>query len=243
MRLGTLSAGLAITDAVFDDEGNYRTGDAATLLDPSDPNQGFAFDGRIAEDFKLDTGTFVRVTALRTALLSTIPLLSDAVIAGENRPYITALAWLNDTAAAASATAEATHVQGCLTDPELTAHIAALLAELNHATGSAARIERLILLADPPDLDAGEITDKGYLNQRRVLNRRSAFVERLYRTEPDPAVIIPQPAEHTHSDNAPEQAGTVWRADRTDEMEQSSPHGGDHARWPPSSDAAGHRCG
>jgi feruloyl-CoA synthase len=197
-----------LTHAAFDDEGYYRTGDAATLLDPTDPNQGFAFDGRIAEDFKLDTGTFVRVAALRTALLSTIPLLSDAVIAGENRPYITALAWLNDTAATTGATAEPAHLHGCLTNPDLTAHIAALLAKLNHATGSAARIERLILLADPPDLDAGEITDKGYINQRRVLNNRSALVKRLYQTEPDPAVIIPKTAPHPHPANAPEQTRT-----------------------------------
>jgi feruloyl-CoA synthase len=193
-----------LTHAAFDDEGYYRTGDVATLLNPADPNQGFAFDGRIAEDFKLDTGTFVRVAALRTALLSTIPLLSDAVIVGENRPYITALAWLNDTAATTGATAEPAHVHGCLTNPDLTAHIAALLAKLNHGTGSAARIERLILLADPPDLDAGEITDKGYINQRRVLNHRSALVERLYQTEPDPAVIIPKTAPRPRPANAPE---------------------------------------
>ena len=89
-----------LTRAAFDDEGFYRTGDAARLIDETRPGLGLAFRGRLAEDFKLTTGTFVRVGAVRTALLSAVPLLADAVIAGEGRDFVTALAWLNAAEAA-----------------------------------------------------------------------------------------------------------------------------------------------
>jgi feruloyl-CoA synthase len=84
-----------LTAEAFDDEGFYRSGDAATLANPADPDAGLVFRGRIAEDFKLITGTFVRVGAVRTALLSAAPVLADAVIAGEGRDHLCALAWLN----------------------------------------------------------------------------------------------------------------------------------------------------
>ncbi|WIX82481.1 feruloyl-CoA synthase [Amycolatopsis carbonis] len=178
-----------LTAAAFDEEGFYRTGDAAVPAS-DDPNAGLLFGGRIAEDFKLDTGTFVRVGALRTALLSAVPLLSDAVIAGENRSYVSALAWLNQAEARALFAGSLDASDGCVVHAELRAHVGKLLAAMNSAAGSAGRVERIVVLADPPDLDAGEITDKGYLNQRRVLARRVAFVERLYAGEPDAAVIV-----------------------------------------------------
>ncbi|WP_328603750.1 feruloyl-CoA synthase [Amycolatopsis sp. NBC_00345] len=178
------------TAAAFDGDGFYRTGDAALPADPADPNAGLLFGGRIAEDFKLGTGTFVRVGALRTALLSAVPVLSDAVIAGEDRAHVGALAWLNQAEARALSTAEPTVVDGCVVHPELGAHIAKLLAALNATAGSAGRVERLVLLAEAPDLDAGEITDKGYVNQRQVLRRRAGIVERLYAADPGPAVIL-----------------------------------------------------
>lgn len=165
------------TAQALDAGGFYRSGDAAGLIDPEDPNKGLVFLGRIAEDFKLDTGTFVRVGAVRTALLSAVPLLADAVIAGENRSYVAALAWLNPQEAAG------------LSEQEIRARLSKLLGEFNASRGSAGRVERLLVLDDPPDLDAGEVTDKGYLNQRRVLDRRAAFVERLYTGEPGAAVI------------------------------------------------------
>ncbi|MEU4667442.1 feruloyl-CoA synthase [Amycolatopsis sp. NPDC023774] len=178
-----------LTAAAFDEEGFYRTGDAAGPAS-DDPNSGLLSGGRIAEDFKLDTGTFVRVGALRTALLSAVPLLSDAVIAGENRSYVSALAWLNDAEARALFAGSLESSDGCVMHAELRAHVGKQLAAMNAAAGSAGRVERLVVLAEPPDLDAGEITDKGYLNQRRVLVRRVAFVERLYAGEPDAAVIV-----------------------------------------------------
>jgi feruloyl-CoA synthase len=178
------------TAAAFDSDGFYRTGDAALPVDPADPNAGLLFGGRIAEDFKLGTGTFVRVGALRTALLSAVRVLSDAVIAGEDRAHVGALAWLNQAEARALSIAEPTVVDGCLVHPELAEHLAKLLAALNATAGSAGRVERLVLLAEPPDLDAGEITDKGYVNQRQVLRRRAEIVERLYAADPGPGVIL-----------------------------------------------------
>jgi len=174
------------TARAFDEDGFYRSGDAVGMIDPGDAGQGLYFQGRIAEDFKLDTGTFVRVGAVRTALLSAVPLLSDAVIAGENRSYVAALAWLNP---AEAGELSLDPVDGCLPHPELRGQLGKLLGEFNAAHGSAGRVERLLVLADPPDLDAGEVTDKGYLNQRRVLDTRAAFVARLYADDPDPAVI------------------------------------------------------
>ncbi|MCW3065368.1 MAG: Long-chain-fatty-acid--CoA ligase [Solirubrobacterales bacterium] len=164
------------TAAAFDEEGYYRTGDAARLVDDEDPSQGLMFDGRLAEDFKLTSGTWVRVGALRGALVSAAGVLSDAVIAGHDREYATALCWLAPGAA-----------DGADVDDRL----AAALAELNAAAGSAARIERLLLLPDPPSLDAGEITDKGYVNQRAVLERRAGEVALLYAEPCDPRVITP----------------------------------------------------
>ena len=136
------------------------------------------FDGRIAENFKLLTGTWVAVGALRTRLLSTAGVLSDAVIAGQDAEYVAALAWVNQ--------AEAPDDEASLRE-----RLAGALAKLNADAGSAGRIERLLLLETPPSLDAGEITDKGYLNQRACLESRAAEVARLYANPPDPDVITP----------------------------------------------------
>ena len=178
-----------LTAAAFDDEGFYCTGDAATFADPADPDAGLVFRGRIAEDFKLITGTFIRVGAVRNALLSAAPVLADAVIAGENRERVSALAWLNPV--------EARTLLGMdvPTDGELVGHeilqdmLGHVLAVHNESVGSAARIERLLLLGRPADLESGEITDKGYINQRQVLKNRAPLLDLLY-TEPPPAGVI-----------------------------------------------------
>jgi feruloyl-CoA synthase len=162
-----------LTEALFDDEGFYRSGDAATLAE-----SGLMFDGRIAENFKLLTGTWVTVGAVKTRLLSTAGVLSDAVICGQDAEYVAAMAWLNR--------AEATRDEASLRE-----HLASALAKLNADAGSAGRIERLLLLETPPSLDAGEITDKGYVNQRRTLECRAGDVARLYAEPPGPEVITP----------------------------------------------------
>ena len=167
-----------LTAATFDEQGYYRSGDAARLIDDDDPNQGLMFDGRIAENFKLLTGTWVAVGELRTRLLSTAGVLSDAVIAGQDAEYVTALAWVNQ--------AEAPRDEAALRE-----QLARALTTLNQDSGSASRIERLLLLDTPPSLDAGEITDKGYLNQRRCLECRADEVARLYADPPGPEVIRP----------------------------------------------------
>jgi feruloyl-CoA synthase len=194
-----------LTAQAFDDEGYYRTGDAARLLDEDHPERGLVFRGRLAEDFKLSTGTFVRVGAVRTALLSAIPLLADAVIAGEGRDFAAALAWLNaaqvrqvlggDRAAAggggglAAGGGPGGGEADVVTDPAVLAHLAAGLAAHQPEGGSASRVERLLVLTEPPSLDGGEITDKGYLNQRRILQLRAALVDRLFAEPKGPGVV------------------------------------------------------
>jgi feruloyl-CoA synthase len=180
-----------LTAEAFDDEGFYRSGDAATLADPADPNAGLVFRGRIAEDFKLITGTFVRVGAVRTALLSAAPVLADAVIAGEGRDHLCALAWLNLAEARTLTGADIQTDGEFVVNEALHKALAHWLADHNDTAGSAARIERLAVLARPADLDFGEITDKGYVNQRQVLKNRSALIELLYADPPPAYVIIP----------------------------------------------------
>jgi feruloyl-CoA synthase len=191
------------TVAAFDEDGFYRSGDAGTLVDPNDPNKGLAFEGRIAEDFKLLTGTWVRVGPLRLGLLSSAPLLSDAVICGHDAGYAAALAWVNQAEARRLLDAEGDVAPS---DPRLREHLTRMLAAVNGQAGSAARIERLLLLAEPPSLDAGEITDKGYINQRVCVERRAADVVRLYRSNPSAEVIVaPQasPSARPFTDASP----------------------------------------
>ena len=182
-----------LTQDAFDQEGFYRPGDAVRLFDPDDPCKGIVFDGRLAEDFKLTTGTWVHVGGLRVGVLAAAsPALQDAVVAGENRDFIGLLAWLNVAgcqkligAGAPSSPAElANH-------PAVREHIRASLARWNAThSGASQHIGRVLILADPPSIDANEITDKGYINQRLALERRRADVERLFAAAPDPAVLI-----------------------------------------------------
>jgi feruloyl-CoA synthase len=175
-----------LTRQAFDEDGFYRSGDAVKLIDEQDPDRGMLFDGRIAENFKLLTGTWVAVGALRTRLISAAGVLSDAVICGQDNEYVAAMAWVNQ--------AEARKLTGgaedlALDHPRLLDHLTSALRSLNERAGSASRIERLLLLDRPPSLDAGEITDKGYLNQRRTLECRAAELKRLYAGDPGPEVI------------------------------------------------------
>ena len=173
-----------LSQAAFDERGFLRTGDAVALADPGDPAAGLVFRGRIAEDFKLSSGTFVSVGTLRPRLLSAAGgLLTDAVICGENEQDVTALVWLHPD-----------HAPRCGTDgvpagdlrADLTAALDSLAAE---GGGSSQRVERVVVLLDPPSLDAGEITDKGYVNQRAVRERRTAQVA-LLTDDPCPPQVV-----------------------------------------------------
>jgi feruloyl-CoA synthase len=182
----------------FDDEGFYCPGDAVSFADPADPARGLLFRGRLAEDFKLSTGTFVRVGALRTALLSAAPVIGDAVITGQDRDMIGALAWLNPAELPEGLAGAWLNDGPVLYSPQFAEHLGGLLATLNSGQGSAGRIERLIVLAQPASLDDGEITDKGYVNQRRVLANRAELVELLY-GDPVPGKVITPARKRSHA--------------------------------------------
>ncbi|MFF4594243.1 feruloyl-CoA synthase [Amycolatopsis sp. NPDC001319] len=181
-----------LSETAFDAEGFYCPGDAVAFAGGTDP--GLVYRGRLAEDFKLSTGTFVRVEAVRTALLSATPILADAVITGEDRDEVCALAWLNAAETARVLGAVPSPAGEIVHSPALADHLGPALAQLNRAAGSASRVRRLLVLARPADLDSGEITDKGYVNQRRVLAARAALVSQLYADPVPDTVITPSPA-------------------------------------------------
>ncbi|MDX1374421.1 MAG: feruloyl-CoA synthase [Burkholderiales bacterium] len=163
-----------LTRAAFDEEGFYRIGDAVKFADPAAPAKGIVFDGRVAEDFKLSSGTWVSVGGVRLRLIAACnPIVQDAVITGHDRDEIGALVFLSP--AAQGMTPEA--IRGRLAEG-----LRALAAE---GGGSSTRPTRLLVLSEPPSIDANEITDKGYINQRAVLERRTTLVERLYAGDDD----------------------------------------------------------
>jgi feruloyl-CoA synthase len=166
-----------LTKAAFDEEGYYRIGDALKLADPAAPEKGLVFDGRVAEDFKLSTGTWVHVGALRVKLIAACnPLLQDAVITGHDRDEVGALLFMS--AAAKD-----------LSKDVIEGKLKTALKDLSREGGSSTHPTRLLILTEPPSIDAGEITDKGYINQRAVLERRAALVETLHATPASPEVI------------------------------------------------------
>ncbi len=176
------------TAAAFDDEGFYKLGDAARFVDEADPAQGLVFDGRVTEDFKLDSGTWVSVGTLRPDIVAACsPLLMDAVVTGQDKPFAGALLWPS----AAGLKALDTDGRPGDADSKLRAVVAERLATFNaQAGGSSRRIARFVLLAEPPSIDAGEITDKGYVNQRATLERRAAQVAALYAEPPGDGVVV-----------------------------------------------------
>jgi feruloyl-CoA synthase len=165
-----------LTAQAFDDEGYYRIGDAGRLVDEARPELGVMFDGRVAEDFKLMSGTWVSVGTLRLRAISALsPLAADVVVTGHDREQIGLLVFASPQAAAMSAEQKTQRLRD------------ALLAM--GGGGSSQTPTRALLLSEPPNADAGEITDKGYLNQRRVLERRAADVLALYAPVADPRVV------------------------------------------------------
>jgi feruloyl-CoA synthase len=183
------------TAAAFDEEGFYRTGDAVKWVDPQDPQRGLLFDGRTAEDFKLSTGTFVSVGPLRAKIIAAgDPCIQDAVITGLNRDEVGVLLFPRPDEVRRIAS-----VPASVPLPEVL-HLPAVRAFFQHvadrlwreATGSANRVARLHVLAEPPSIDKGEVTDKGSINQRAVLAHRESLVEALYEGRAsDPFLILP----------------------------------------------------
>ena len=168
------------TAAAFDEEGFYCIGDAGYLQDEADPASGIVFNGRVAEDFKLTSGTWVSVGTLRLKVVAALaPLAQDVVITGHDRNEIGALVFLTEAARQRPADEIAAHVRQ------------ALRALKEEHAGSSQTPTRALVLPDAPSMAAGEITDKGYVNQRLVLQRRAAEVEALYASPADPRVIRP----------------------------------------------------
>ncbi len=182
-----------LTVGAFDEEGYYRFGDAVRFVDPNDINKGLIFDGRFAEDFKMASGTWVNVGPLRTRIIHHFALyVRDVVIAGHDRDFLAMLvvpdleacrALAGGALAANSASEILQHEKVARAFTDLLESFAA------QATGASNRIERAILLDEPPALDHGEITDKGSLNQRAILDHRSALVDELYAENPPSRVL------------------------------------------------------
>jgi feruloyl-CoA synthase len=182
----------ALTQAAFDDEGYYKTGDAMEFVDPADPGQGLVFDGRLAEDFKLSTGTWVSVGPLRARIIAQAAgLVQDVVIAGHDRNFASALVFPNigrcrETAGLAADVPAADVIAHASVRQRFQDIFDALAAE---STGSSTFVTRAVILDVPPSLDAKEITDKGSINQKAVLQHRAATVEDLYADAPSERVI------------------------------------------------------
>jgi feruloyl-CoA synthase len=185
-----------LTREQFDEDGFLKTGDAGKLADPDDPSKGILFDGRLAENFKLTSGTWVHVGELRLELITACsPILQDAVVTGHDREEIGLLAFPNPAGCRSLCPGlpDDAPLAELIRRPEVRERLAAGLARHNAThRASSRRIARALLMAEPPSLQAGEITDKGYVNQRAVLERRAALVERLYGEEEDSELIRPE---------------------------------------------------
>jgi feruloyl-CoA synthase len=181
-----------LTKAAFDEEGFYKLGDALKAADSSNPHAGFDFDGRIAEDFKLASGTWVSVGPLRARFIAACaPLVRDVVIAGINRDDIAAVVILDlDGCRLVNPQLAADDIAACANDglvrPAFRERFEKLLAG---ATGSSTRVMRAMLLDAPLSIDRGEVTDKGSINQRAVLEHRASLIDELYSPTPSARVI------------------------------------------------------
>jgi len=182
-----------LTRAAFDEEGFYKIGDLGAFVDETDPAQGLLFCGRLAEDFKLLTGTFVHVGELRVEVLAAAsPVLQDALVAGHDRAFVGILAWPALEACRRLTGDAGATLEQVVAHPMIREHVRVRLRahNLGFAESSSMRVARAILMAEPASIDSGELTDKFYINQRAGIERRSALVERLYADFPDEGVIL-----------------------------------------------------
>jgi feruloyl-CoA synthase len=181
-----------LTAKVFDEEGYYSLGDAAKFLEESDPTQGLVFDGRVTEDFKLDSGTWVSVGTLRAqAVGAASPLIQDCVVCGQDKPFVGILAWpIVSAAKEIAADPSLSGPEAIVSAPKVREFVQKHFALHNKdCGGSSGRIKRVILMTEPPSVDGHEITDKGYVNQRATMERRHDLVAKLYMNPPPPEVI------------------------------------------------------
>jgi feruloyl-CoA synthase len=184
------------TAHAFDEEGFYRTGDAVKWIDPADPRKGLMFDGRIAEDFKLSTGTFVSVGPLRARIIAAgAPCVQDAVITGIDRDDVGMLVFPRlDECRKLAAIGDDVGADEVLRHPVVRAHFQSLVDRMwREGTGSASRVARAHVMSVPPSIDRDEVTDKGSINQQAVLRQRAALVEALYRDAgTDDGILLPR---------------------------------------------------
>ena len=188
-----------LTEKAFDEEGFFKLGDAVALIDPAQPRRGLRFDGRVSENFKLMSGTWVHVGDLRLSVISAAaPIVQDAVVTGHDREDIGLLVFLNPAGCQQVCNDKDVTISSLVSREEIRSHLLSALQEFNSINAGNSRcISRVLLMAEPPSIDGNEITDKGYINQRAVLERRAALVERLYSDETSPDVVI-IPAQNNH---------------------------------------------
>jgi feruloyl-CoA synthase len=187
------------TQQAFDEEGFFCTGDAVKWIDENDVHQGLKFDGRIAEDFKLATGTFVSVGPLRGKIIAAgAPYVQDAVITGLNMHEVGAMIFPTATVRGLSGLSADASMAEVLASAPVLAHFQNVLNGLAQTnTGSASRLTRMVLLSEPPSIDKGEVTDKGSINQRAVLKHRDSLVQALH-AGTAPYIFFPQPQVKHH---------------------------------------------
>jgi feruloyl-CoA synthase len=188
-----------LTEAAFDEEGFFLTGDAGAFADPHDLTLGLKFDGRLGENFKLTSGTWVHTGSLRIALIAAAaPFVDDIVIAGHDRDDIGLLIFPNQGACRQIAVDLPSNapLEDVVASRAVRDAIGAAIERHNEHAGGASsmRVARALLLSEPPSLDKNEITDKGYINQRAVLNGRKALVEQLFEDTPHSGVMMFRPA-------------------------------------------------
>jgi feruloyl-CoA synthase len=181
------------TQEAFDEEGFFCSGDAVTWIDPDDLHKGLRFDGRIAEDFKLSTGTFVSVGPMRAKVIAAgAPYVQDVVLTGLNLKEVGAMIFPTQHVRTLSGLPASAPMAEVLDNAYVKEHFQHVITQLaKTSTGSATRIARAIVLAEPPSIDLGEITDKGSINQRMVLKHRDALVQALH-DDTAPNIIKPQ---------------------------------------------------
>ncbi len=190
-----------LTKAAFDEEGFYKMGDALAFVDPQKPSEGFTFEGRLAEDFKLSSGTFVRVGPLRQRLLAQLgDLAQEVVIAGPGRDEVTVLVFPSVAGCRPLCGEEVGRVTlaQVVTEPRVRDAFRLRLEDFARLNpGHSTRIARALLLAEPPSIDAQEATDKGSVNQKAVLANRAALVEQLYGAAGNAVIVqVSDPGEN-----------------------------------------------